>query len=245
MPSTNNGRKLIQEQYKKGRQPRARSQRHNRCLSSECISISCTSSSNQRFTIPFAVSNAPLESLPWHARPCKKESIYPPQRHKSSNVPMSAHSCVLRGFSFATRCCSTSHNQNYWWRVALNPLIKQSPAASSRFEVVPSTDSASFLHYLYIVSFVWPLPESARFYICTSRSLTQERRLLRRRKDSQGIQPALGRTEFHNDLKQFWKWLLIPSNHLYYWTVPLILDFSYLVGKSTSSKIADTKVSGL
>jgi hypothetical protein len=30
----------------------------------------------------------------------------------------------------------------------------------------------------------------------------------------------------------------------YYWTVPLILDHSYLVGKSTSSKIADTKVSG-
>jgi hypothetical protein len=30
----------------------------------------------------------------------------------------------------------------------------------------------------------------------------------------------------------------------YYWTVPLILDCSYLVGKSASSKIADTKVSG-
>jgi hypothetical protein len=30
----------------------------------------------------------------------------------------------------------------------------------------------------------------------------------------------------------------------YYWTVPLILDHSYLVGKSTSSNIADTKVSG-
>ncbi len=30
----------------------------------------------------------------------------------------------------------------------------------------------------------------------------------------------------------------------YYWTVPLILDNSYLVGKLTSSKIADTKVSG-
>jgi hypothetical protein len=29
-----------------------------------------------------------------------------------------------------------------------------------------------------------------------------------------------------------------------YWTVPLILDRSYLVGKSTSLKIADTKVSG-
>jgi hypothetical protein len=31
----------------------------------------------------------------------------------------------------------------------------------------------------------------------------------------------------------------------YYWTVPLILlDHSHLVGKLTSSKIADTKVSG-
>jgi hypothetical protein len=30
----------------------------------------------------------------------------------------------------------------------------------------------------------------------------------------------------------------------YYWTVPLILDHSYLDGKLTSSKIADTKVSG-
>ncbi len=30
----------------------------------------------------------------------------------------------------------------------------------------------------------------------------------------------------------------------YSWTVPLILDHSYLVGKITSSKIADTKVSG-
>jgi hypothetical protein len=30
----------------------------------------------------------------------------------------------------------------------------------------------------------------------------------------------------------------------YYWTVPLILDYAYLVGKLTSSKIADTKVSG-
>jgi hypothetical protein len=28
----------------------------------------------------------------------------------------------------------------------------------------------------------------------------------------------------------------------YYWTVPLILDHSYLVGKLTSLKIADTKV---
>jgi hypothetical protein len=30
----------------------------------------------------------------------------------------------------------------------------------------------------------------------------------------------------------------------YYWTVPLILDHSYLVDKLTSLKIADTKVSG-
>ncbi len=30
----------------------------------------------------------------------------------------------------------------------------------------------------------------------------------------------------------------------YYWTVPLILDHLYLVWKLTSSKIADTKVSG-
>ncbi len=31
----------------------------------------------------------------------------------------------------------------------------------------------------------------------------------------------------------------------YFWTVPLILDHSYLVGNLTSSKIADTKVSGV
>ncbi len=30
----------------------------------------------------------------------------------------------------------------------------------------------------------------------------------------------------------------------YYWTVPLILDHSYLVGKLTRLKIADTEVSG-
>jgi hypothetical protein len=30
----------------------------------------------------------------------------------------------------------------------------------------------------------------------------------------------------------------------YHWKVPLILDHSYLVGKLTSSKIADTKVTG-
>ncbi len=30
----------------------------------------------------------------------------------------------------------------------------------------------------------------------------------------------------------------------YYWTVPLILDHSYPVGKLSSSKIADTNVSG-
>jgi hypothetical protein len=30
----------------------------------------------------------------------------------------------------------------------------------------------------------------------------------------------------------------------YYWTMPLILDHSYLVGELTNSKIADTKVSG-
>jgi hypothetical protein len=30
----------------------------------------------------------------------------------------------------------------------------------------------------------------------------------------------------------------------YYWIVPLILDHSYLIGKLTSSKIADSKVSG-
>jgi hypothetical protein len=40
-----------------------------------------------------------------------------------------------------------------------------------------------------------------------------------------------------------------PYLHLYppityYWTVPLILDHSYLVGKLTRSKIADTKMSG-
>jgi hypothetical protein len=30
----------------------------------------------------------------------------------------------------------------------------------------------------------------------------------------------------------------------YYWTVPQILDRSYLIAKLTRSKIADTKVSG-
>jgi hypothetical protein len=41
----------------------------------------------------------------------------------------------------------------------------------------------------------------------------------------------------------FW---LAGKDHLitYHWTVPLILVHSYLVGKLTSSKIADTKVSG-
>jgi hypothetical protein len=41
--------------------------------------------------------------------------------------------------------------------------------------------------------------------------------------------------------------LIPPVNYspiTYYWTVPLILDHSYLVGRSTSSKIAETKVSG-
>jgi hypothetical protein len=40
--------------------------------------------------------------------------------------------------------------------------------------------------------------------------------------------------------------LSISSTHpiTYFWTVTLILDHSYLVGKLTSSKIADTKVSG-
>jgi hypothetical protein len=38
----------------------------------------------------------------------------------------------------------------------------------------------------------------------------------------------------------------VRTYHLitYYWTVPLILDYSYLVGKLTTSKIADTKVAG-
>jgi hypothetical protein len=35
---------------------------------------------------------------------------------------------------------------------------------------------------------------------------------------------------------------ILPTT--YYWTVPLILDHSYSVGKLKSSKIADTKVSG-
>jgi hypothetical protein len=38
--------------------------------------------------------------------------------------------------------------------------------------------------------------------------------------------------------------LLLYPPITYYWTVPLILDHSYLVGKSTSSNIADTKVLG-
>ncbi len=42
----------------------------------------------------------------------------------------------------------------------------------------------------------------------------------------------------------FTKRILVYPLISYYWTVPLILDHSYLVGKSTSSKIADTKVSG-
>ncbi len=37
---------------------------------------------------------------------------------------------------------------------------------------------------------------------------------------------------------------LPPPPITYSWTVPLILDHSYLVGKATSSKVADTKVSG-
>ncbi len=42
---------------------------------------------------------------------------------------------------------------------------------------------------------------------------------------------------FYDDLEEY---PLIT----YYWTVPLILDHSYLAGKLTSLKIADTKVSG-
>jgi hypothetical protein len=34
------------------------------------------------------------------------------------------------------------------------------------------------------------------------------------------------------------------SRITYYWTVPLILDHPYFVGKLKSSKIADAKVSG-
>jgi hypothetical protein len=37
---------------------------------------------------------------------------------------------------------------------------------------------------------------------------------------------------------------ILPPDHCY-WTVPLILDNSYIVGKLTNSKIADTKVSEL
>ncbi len=42
---------------------------------------------------------------------------------------------------------------------------------------------------------------------------------------------------------------IVPAvDHLFtythYWTVPLILDYSYIVGKWTNSKIADRKVSG-
>ncbi len=40
------------------------------------------------------------------------------------------------------------------------------------------------------------------------------------------------------------KFLLIYPPIAYYWTVPLILDHLYLVGKVTSSEIADTRVSG-
>jgi hypothetical protein len=42
--------------------------------------------------------------------------------------------------------------------------------------------------------------------------------------------------------KQIINALLLPKQLLL--EVPLILDHSYLVGKSTSSKIADTKVPG-
>jgi hypothetical protein len=39
-------------------------------------------------------------------------------------------------------------------------------------------------------------------------------------------------------------WGFIGTPITYFLTVPLILDHSYLVGKLTTSKIADTKVSG-
>jgi hypothetical protein len=42
---------------------------------------------------------------------------------------------------------------------------------------------------------------------------------------------------------QYVHFLVYPSI-TYQWTVPLILGHSYLVGKLTSSKIADTKLSG-
>jgi hypothetical protein len=43
-------------------------------------------------------------------------------------------------------------------------------------------------------------------------------------------------------LQLFWRQWIPPDP--YYWTMPPLLDHSYLVGKLTSSKIADTKVSG-
>ncbi len=53
---------------------------------------------------------------------------------------------------------------------------------------------------------------------------------------------------YRNILKMFSLYLSyvlskIVSPITYYWTVPLILEHSYLVGKSTSSNIIDTKVS--
>jgi hypothetical protein len=42
--------------------------------------------------------------------------------------------------------------------------------------------------------------------------------------------------------ESIWRYWYPPIT--YYWTVPLILDHSYLVGILTSSKIADAKVSG-
>jgi hypothetical protein len=47
--------------------------------------------------------------------------------------------------------------------------------------------------------------------------------------------------QFHHFLISFF---LSPPPITYFKTVPLILDHSYLVGKLTSSKTADTKVSG-
>jgi hypothetical protein len=51
-------------------------------------------------------------------------------------------------------------------------------------------------------------------------------------------------SDYKVQLFQYHLWSSCKPPITYYWTLPLILDYSYLVGKLTSSKIADTKVSG-
>jgi hypothetical protein len=80
-----------------------------------------------------------------------------------------------------------------------------------------------------------------------SRNCFQFERRVAKRHNEQGENvplPAIFINSPHNSVKDCMKLTGLYPPITYYWTVPLILDHTYLVGKLTSSKIADTKVSG-